>query len=160
MLFRSKENKTKQNKRLQESNKNVQTVNNNIYDSLNPRILAKQIFIKGENKRIFNDFILKIREEVPTHSKIEEEFLKKYIFSAWKLQRMRMLERLFLNKQQTESKGYDFASLSDDRKKTRIRNLSKIEIDDNLNRIFLLQNSLEKQMVKALKQLREEQKNR
>ncbi|MEI8175232.1 MAG: hypothetical protein WCG28_04755 [bacterium] len=125
-------------------------------DGLDPSVLAKQILIKGENKRIFIDYVLKIREKGVVYKKTEEEFLKKYIFSGWKLRRMREIEKNLFNKQQVfDSHFYGLSGEKDI--KRRIRNLSKIEINDEIRGNYLEQDRLEKQMTKALRQLREEQ---
>lgn len=128
-------------------------------DGLNPIVLAKQILIKGENKRIFIDYALKIREKFLIYSKIEEDFLKTYIFSGWKLRRFREIEKNILNLQQ-KPKGDDFDPIGLSwglEGKKRIRNISKIQITDEIKENNLTQEKLKKEMAKSLRQLREEQ---
>ncbi len=129
-----------------------------IEDGLDSDVLAKQILIKGENRRIFNDYIFKICENTRVSSKIEEELLKTYIFSGWKLRRMRIIEKDILNKQQ-EALPYISFNISGEREiKKRIRNISKVEINDEIKENNIEQERLKKEMVKTLRQLREEQK--
>ena len=146
----------KQNKSKITLNKRPQRRIKELDDGLDPGVLGKQILIKGENKRIFIDFILKIRKKICTNSKIEEELLKKYIFSSWKLRRLREIEKNILNGQQ-KFESNEFTFFGEDKIKRRIRNLSKIKIDDEIKENNLEQEKLEKQMVKSLKQLRAEQ---
>jgi hypothetical protein len=129
-------------------------------DGLNPTVLAKQVVIRGENKRIFTDYVLKIREKILSHSKVEEEFLKTYIFSGWKLRRFREIERNLLDKQQKPSEDEldAFEGSWRNNRKRRVRNLSKIKITDEIKENNLTQEKLKKEMSKALRQLREEQK--
>lgn len=150
----------KQNKNEISIDKNPQEGIKELEDGLDPSVLAKQILIKGENKRIFIDFTLKIRKSTIVNSKIEEELLKKYIFSAWKLRRMRELERRMLNEQQVIDSSFDRINfeLGGKNIKRRIRNLSKIHINDDIKENNFEQERLEKQMAKAIRQLREEQK--
>ncbi len=129
-------------------------------DGLNPMVLAKQIVIKGENKRIFTDYVLKIREKFLIQTKIEEDFLKTYIFSGWKLRRLREIELNLLNRQQAPSDDELYGPSWGNKRKRRIRNLSKIEITDDINENNLTQEKLKKEMAKALRQLREELKLR
>jgi len=150
----------KSNKQPIESFKEGRRLIKELEDGLNPAVLAKQILIKGENKRIFADYALKIREKFLIHSKIEEDFLKTYIFSGWKLRRFREIEKNIFNLQQKPKEGdrdpLDLAWGSS--KKRRIRNLSKIQITEEIKENNLTQEKLKKEMAKALRQLREEQK--
>mgnify|MGYP006320887427 FL=1 len=129
-------------------------------DGLDPHVLAKQILIKGENKRIFIDYVLKIREKGVVYKKTEEEFLKIYIFSGWKLRRFREIEKNLLNDQQ-KFESYELSTFSSSLReqipKRRIRNISKIHINEELQENSLEQEKLKKEMTKALRQLREEQ---
>ena len=155
-----KEQKIKQNKDQVNSYKKGRRVIRELQDGLDPIVLARQILIKGENKRIFTDYVVKIRERIGTQSKIEEEFLKTYIFSGWKLRRFREIEKNLLNSQQQGSQEENFESLDvsgEYRSKKRVRNISKIEITDEIKENNLTQEKLKKEMVKALRQLREEQ---
>ena len=145
-------------------NKNRVGVNNapirvikELEDGLDPSVLSKQILIKGENGRIFTDFVRKIRQNTIVNSKIEEELLKKYIFSAWKLRRMRELEKETLNRQQVYELENPFWELGEKKIKRRVRNLSKIRLNDEVRGIIAEQEKLEKQMIKALRHFREEQ---
>lgn len=123
-------------------------------NALNPHLLAKQVLIRGENRREFIDFVAKIRSETLIKTKIEEELLKKYIFSAWKLARLRKIEKHLLNKQQSFTEEEELFSNT----KKRIRNLKRIEITNELLLLNNQQEKLEKVMDKSLRQLREEQK--
>ncbi|MEI7810334.1 MAG: hypothetical protein WCI41_02125 [bacterium] len=138
------------------ANKTSARIIKELEDGLDPHVLAKQILIKGENKRIFIDYVLKIREKGHVYKKTEEDLLKKYIFSGWMLRRMREIEKNLFNKQQIfDSCFYDLPG--EKKIKKRIRNLSKIEINNDIKENHFEQERLEKQMIKALKQLREEQ---
>jgi len=144
------------NKRSIKMNKTSVRIIKELEDGLDPTVLAKQILIKGENKRIFIDYALKIRQKGVLYKKTEEEFLKKYIFSGWKLRRMREIEKNLLNKQQVfDTENFNFQGEKNIQR--RIRNLSKIQINDEIRDNQLEQERLEKQMAKALRQLREEQ---
>jgi hypothetical protein len=123
-------------------------------DSLSPKVLAKQVVVKGENKQEFYDYVAEIREELYPSSKIEEEIFKKYIFSGWKLRRAQMIERNLINKQQV----FDEEELVFSDTKRRIRNIKRIELTDKIQEIISYQEKLERQMTKTLKQLRDEQK--
>jgi predicted ATP-dependent endonuclease of OLD family len=129
-------------------------------DGLDPHVLAKQILIKGENKRIFIDYVVKIREKGVVYKKTEEEFLKTYIFSGWKLRRFREIEKNLLNSQQ-KFESYELStfssSLGEQKLKRRIRDISRIHINEELQENNLEQEKLKKEMAKALRQLREEQ---
>jgi hypothetical protein len=138
----------------QERNKSKQLDLRKDKDPLSAKILAKQVLIRGENRREFNDFVAKIRSETLTQTKTEEELLKKYIFSAWKLERLRRMERGLLNSQQAFSEEDEIWSDT----KRRIRNLDKLKFTNELLLLNNQQDRLEKLMVKTLKQLREEQK--
>ncbi|MFA6459202.1 MAG: hypothetical protein WCV79_02290 [Candidatus Paceibacterota bacterium] len=134
-------------------------VPDDLNDSLMPQRLAKQVLIKGENKRDFFDLVHHIRVEMRAQTRIEEEFIKKYIFSAWKLRRLREVEKNILEKQNiiTEEERYESDG---NRPRQRIRNIKKIRIDTEVELLNDQQERLEKQMVKALRQLREEQSRR
>ncbi len=120
---------------------------------LNPSVLAKQILIKGENRKDFMSFVAQILAEVTLSSKIEEEFLKKYIFSSWKLRRMYEIERNLLNQQQVfDERDVVFSST-----KRRIRNLDRVRISTEIRQIQEYQEKLEKQVMKTLDKLRDEQ---
>lgn len=150
----------KTNKPQINSSKKGQRVIRELQDGLDPVVLGRQVLIKGENKRIFTDYVLKIRERIGTQSKIEEEFLKTYIFSGWKLRRFREIEKNLFNSQQQKPQEENFESLDvsgEYRSKKRVRNISKIEITDEIKENNLTQEKLKKEMVKALRQLREEQ---
>jgi hypothetical protein len=154
------EQKIKQNKHQINSSKKGKRIIKELEDGLDPVVLGRQILIKGENKRIFNDYVLKIRERIGTQSKIEEEFLNTYIFSGWKLRRFREIEKNLLNSQQQKPQEESFGSLDvsgEYKSKRRVRNISKIEITDEIKENNLTQEKLKKEMVKALRQLREEQ---
>ena len=69
-------NEIEQNSDSVSDNKGLIRKIKELEDGLDPIVLARQILIKGENKRIFADYVLKIREKTLTYSKIEEEFLK------------------------------------------------------------------------------------
>lgn len=126
-------------------------------DALDPTVLAEQILIKGENKRIFIDYVHKIRKKAVVNSIIEEEFLKTYIFSGWKLRRFREIEKNLLNNQQ-KFDPHELSFFEEEKNiKRRIRNLSKIEINEEIKENNLEQEKLKKEMTKALRQLREEQ---
>jgi hypothetical protein len=123
--------------------------------TIDVRALARQVLIRGENKREFYDFAAQLSSELPCLSKIEEQFLEKYIFSAWKLKRMRQLERNLLNKQRVFSEEQELFSNT----KRRVRNISHIRLSQEIETVIFQQEKLEKQMAKALKQLREEQRS-
>lgn len=148
--------KIKQNKHIINSYNDKLRSIKEIEDGLDTNVLIKQILIKGENKRIFSDYALKIIKITVTHSKIEEDFLKTYIFSGWKLRRLRELERNYLNRQQGIETDTFFGP--EEKTKKRIRDISKINIDDWVKENNIAQDKLKKEMSKALKQLREEQK--
>jgi len=128
-------------------------------DGLDPYVLAKQVVIKGERRQIFVDFVRKIREKMPIHSKIEEEFLKTYIFSAWKLRRLREIERIIFNGQQKIAKiNYAEYGIPEEKGPVRrIRDLSRVYIDDRIKENNAGQDKLKKEMARVLKQLRDEQ---
>lgn len=123
-------------------------------DSLDPRLLAKQVLIRGESRKEFYDFVAQVCAETLIETKTQEELLKKYIFSTWKLRRLRELERHTINQQQSFT---DEEELFDD-KKRRIRNLKRVEMTNEVLQLNNQQEKLEKQMDKALRRLREEQK--
>ncbi|MBP9711541.1 MAG: hypothetical protein KBD55_00725 [Candidatus Pacebacteria bacterium] len=150
----------KLNKQRINSFKKVQRIIKELEDGLDPVVLGRQVLIKGENKRIFTDYVLKIREKMGAQSKIEEEFLKTYIFSGWKLRRFREIERNIFNSQQKFQEWDEIESFNDSwgpESRRRIRNLSKVKITDEIRENNLTQEKLKKEMIKALKQLREEQ---
>lgn len=125
-----------------------------IKGNLDPRLLAKQVLIRGESRKEFYDLVAQVCSETLIKTKTQEELLKKYIFSAWKLRRLRELERHTINQQQSFT---DEEELFDD-KKRRIRNLKRVEITSEVLQLNNQQEKLEKQMDKALRRLREEQK--
>lgn len=120
-------------------------------DGLDPSRLAKQVLIRGESKKEFIGFAEKILKETPTSTEIEKEFVKKYIFSMWKLKRARVMEKNLLNSQQKFSQEEVYLSET----KRRIRNLKRIHLNEELQKIINYQDRLEKQAMKALKQLKE-----
>lgn len=155
---------TKNKKQIRLGN-GTQVENRGVYESVTPLILAKQVLIKGENKREFIEFVDKLRTSLNINTQIEAEIFKKYIFSSWKLRRAREMEKNLLNKQQIfEEEGKIFysefggaISRSVPSKRKRIRNISKLYISDELQEIINFQHKLEKQTTKILEQLREEQ---
>jgi len=128
-------------------------------DPLSPSHLARQVLIKGENKRDFFDLVLQTCLETPVHTRIEKEFLKKYIFCVWKLRRMREVERLLLNTQ-NELPDHGPREIELGGSKVRVTNINRIDINEEILSLIREQEKLEKGMVKALKQLRDEQRLR
>lgn len=127
-------------------------------DPLSPSHLQHEILVRGENKRDFFDLVHQICLETPTYTRIEKEFLKKYIFCVWKLRRMRQIEKYLLDKQNSfVDDGIREIELPG---KVRIRNITRIEINEEITHIIFQQDKLEKAMIKALKYLREEQRLR
>ncbi|MFA6397242.1 MAG: hypothetical protein WDK96_00120 [Candidatus Paceibacterota bacterium] len=155
--------KINKNKNKIKTIKSTQDKNKSSYDSLNPLILAKQILIKGESRREFVDFVEQLRVSLGINTPVEAEIFKKYIFSSWKLRRMREMEKNILNSQQIfqEKKEYDYfgdvISKKTPSKKRRVRNISMIYINDEIQKVLNFQDKLEKQTTKILRQLREEQ---
>ena len=156
--------KINKNKNQIKSVKNTQGNNKSPYDSLNPLILAKQILIKGENKREFIEFVEQLRVSLHINTHVEEEIFKKYIFSSWKLRRMREIEKNLLNNQQVFEKEKDIFTdwgtiipKKEPVKKRRIRNISMVYLNDEIQEVLNFQDKLEKQTTKILRQLREEQ---
>ena len=146
--------KIKMNKNLLNSDNNKQDNLSNFNNYLSPSYLAKQILIKGENKKEFHSFVSKILDENVVNTKIEEEFLKKYIFSAWKLNRLRKIEKNFLDSQQSFSEDEKIWS----EKNKRVRNLKRVSITQELLLLSREQEQLERTMEKSIKHLRLEQK--
>jgi len=146
----------KENKVVIKPNNSPQGRDKELEDGLDPDVLAKQILIKGENKRIFMDYVFKIREKTVLNSKMEEELLKTYIFSGWSLRRSREIERHLFNRQQKAEPGIDFER--NRRIKGRVRDLSRIGINEELKENNLWQEKLKKEMTRTLRQLREEQR--
>jgi len=158
--------KINKNKNQIKSIKNVQGKNKSSYDSLNPLILAKQILIKGENKREFIDFVEQLRVSLHINTSVEQEIFKKYIFSSWRLRRAREMERNLLNSQQVfedekkvigEDPVWEKPIFEYTPSKRRIRDISKLYINEEIEKVMTLQDKLEKQTTKILRQLREEQ---
>ena len=156
--------KINKNKNQIKSIKKMQGNNNGSYGAINPLILAKQCVIKGESKREFVDFVEQLRVSLHINTPIEEEIFKKYIFSLWKLRRMREMEKNLLNRQQVfqEKEEYDcFGHVIPKKtpsKKRRIRNISMVYLNDEIEEVLNFQDKFEKQTTKILRQLREEQK--
>ena len=129
-------------------------------DPLSPGTLAKQVLIRGENKRDFFDFVEQISQEIHTSTRIEKELLKKYIFSSWKLKRMQGIERRVLNAQNNRPTNSKLEDAEDwgEYKKTRIRNTDKICINEEIKGLLAEQEKLERSTSRSLRQLRNEQK--
>ncbi len=142
-----KDIKIKQNK---ESLIPLKRAEGEINDSLSPSLLAKQVLIKGENRKEFLDLVAKIRAEIHISTQTEEEFLKKYIFSLWKLKRARVMEKNLLNSQQEFTEEEVLSSGA----KRRIRNLKRIRLSEEIQKIISYQDRLEKQTIKALRHLK------
>jgi hypothetical protein len=147
-----KDRKIRDDKRVRRPAKGQQEAISTPRSGLDPVLLAKQVLIKGENRKEFYDFVAQIRKEIATPTKIEEELLKKYIFSVWMLRRMREVEKDHLNRYQKISDEENMFSS----KKRRIRDIKRVRIDGGLLAIVERQDKLEKQASKALRQLREE----
>jgi hypothetical protein len=129
-------------------------------DGLDPRVLVRQVLINGENRRLCFDFINKILGLFVITNKIQEDLLKKYIFCSWKLRRVRELERVLLNNQQVLD-DFELAERGRFVGKNisrRVNDLSKIRLNDEVKEVIAEQDRLERQMTRALKQLREEQR--
>lgn len=122
--------------------------------------LAKKLLIKGENLRKFEVFRAKIELETLTYTEIENILLEKIISSAWKLERAMEIEKNILN-QQNEIDGTKKDTGWHDTKKRRVRNIKKIRLfKEEVQHIIQYQIDTEKNMLKTLERLREEQKLR
>lgn len=116
-------------------------------------LLAKKLVIKGENRRELLDLMVRFLGENDPQGETQNILCEEIIFSVWMLRRMREHERNHTNRYQRLTEEEKAFSM----KKKRIRNIKRIRIDGELQAIFSRQEKLEKQMAKALKQLRSEQ---
>ncbi len=128
-------------------------------------LLGKKILLKGENPRKFEEFRLKIEEELLAVTEIEKLLVEKIISSAWKHFRSLEIERNILSSQNTptfadpeEEEMYTDKNYGEFAPKKRIRNIRKIRLNTpEIEALHKHQTDLEKGMLKALQRLREEQ---
>jgi hypothetical protein len=117
--------------------------------------LGKNILIKGENKRKFEVLRAKIIEEIEPATEIERVLCEKFIFAVWNHDRAIEVERNMLNAQNQIKKSDG----SDSR--VRIRNICKVSLAGHLiQKVLIHRTAIEKNMLKTLERIREEQRFR
>lgn len=126
-------------------------------------LLAKKVLIKGENKRKFEELRTKILGEVLPITEIEKILCDKFISAVLKHDRAIEIERNMLNKQNQPIQDEEDPFLLDpfSKSKKRIRNINKVFLNTpDIQKILKYQVSLEKNMLKILERIREEQRIR
>ncbi len=120
-------------------------------------ILSKNILVRGENTRKFEEFRLKVEGEIQPITEIEKILCDKFILASWKHQRAMEVERNILNDQNKPENDWGFDEWRSG-KKHRMRNLRNVRMDrPEIQKLLRYQLELEKNMYKALERLRVEQ---
>lgn len=124
--------------------------------------LAKNLLIRGENTRKFEELRLRLLEELYPITEIQKILCEKFISTVWKHGRAVEVEKNILSSQNvpTYTEGEEVTLESEfalpDR---RMRNIKKIRLDKpSVEKIIRYESDLQKTMLKILERYREEQK--
>lgn len=154
------------NNEKQDKNSQNQTHLSKSKGQIRPGPFARRLLVRGENTRKFEEFRQKVEEELKPEGDIEQLLCEKFISSAWKHRRALEIERNILSEQnipdeQDEYDPFDPMSGTVPSVKRRARNIKKVRVNTlELQKLMQHQIALEKNMMKALEQLRVEQELR
>ncbi len=115
--------------------------------------LGRNLLVKGENKRKFEELRARILKEIRPMTEIERVLGDKFISAVWNHDRTLEVERNMLNTQNQIKDGRG----SDSRR--RIRNIRKVSFGGSyIQKVLTHRIATEKNMLKMLERIREEQK--
>jgi len=139
--------------------------------------LGKSLLVRGENKRRFEELMAKVLKEIEPITEIEKVLCDKFIFSAWRHQRIVEIERNILSSRNVP----DIKKLTQEEEdaeiidrqfdldpikrravlKRRVRNIKKLRLNDSeIQSLLKHEIAIQKNMLKILERIREEQKLR
>lgn len=139
--------------------------------------LGKSLLVRGENKRKFEELRVKVLKEIVPSTEIENILCDKFIFSAWRHRRIVEIERNILSSRNTPEinkltqeeedaeiidRQFDWDPIKSGAElKKRVRNIKKLKLDDpEMQSLLRHEIAMQKNMLKILERIREEQKLR